>query len=167
MYVQAAIKPNTLLRNGAYGIVMRGVQKCTRGCSSLRGKNKLPLCCIKLDTATDPACGTFGFMIAADRYVRDHTENYDDLSQEQANFEINEAFSGCELVHDTHRLALMNAMLHGIQGPIYWNDTLSDFGKSLKDFDVVLTKICSDSGHCTLSLLPKEQSGYLEGNKAA
>ena len=53
MYAQAAIKSNTLLRNGAYGIVMRGVQKCTRGCSSLRGRKKLPLCCIKLDTATD------------------------------------------------------------------------------------------------------------------
>lgn len=53
MYAQAAIKSNTLLRNGAYGIVMRGVQKCTRGCSSLRDRNKLPLCCIKLDTATD------------------------------------------------------------------------------------------------------------------
>lgn len=25
MYAQAALKPNTLLRNGAYGIVMRGV----------------------------------------------------------------------------------------------------------------------------------------------
>lgn len=53
MYAQVAIKPNPLLRNGAYGIVMRGVQKCTRGCSSLRGRNKLPLCCIKLDTATE------------------------------------------------------------------------------------------------------------------
>ena len=53
MYAQAAIKPNTLLRNGAYGIVMRGVQKCTRGCSSLRGRKRLPLCCIKLDTATE------------------------------------------------------------------------------------------------------------------
>lgn len=31
MYAQVAIKLNTLLRNGAYGIVMRGVQKCTRG----------------------------------------------------------------------------------------------------------------------------------------
>ena len=53
MYSQAAIKPNTLLRNGAYGIVMRGVKKCTRGCSSLRGRKRLPLCCIKLDTATE------------------------------------------------------------------------------------------------------------------
>lgn len=58
MYAQAAIKLNPLLRNGAYGIVMRGVQKCTRGCSSLRGRKRLPLCCIKLDTATDIACGT-------------------------------------------------------------------------------------------------------------
>ena len=58
MYAQAAIKPNTLLRNGAYGIVMRGVQKCTRGCSSLRGRKRLPLCCIKLDTATETAMGT-------------------------------------------------------------------------------------------------------------
>lgn len=62
MYAQAAIKSNTLLRNGAYGIVMRGVQKCTRGCSSLRGRNRLPLCCIKLDTATEPACGTGNFL---------------------------------------------------------------------------------------------------------
>lgn len=30
MYAQVAVKPNLLLRNGAYGIVMRGVQKCTR-----------------------------------------------------------------------------------------------------------------------------------------
>lgn len=56
MYAQAAKNTNTLLRNGAYGIVMRGVQKCTRGCSSLRGRKRLPLCCIKLDTATDPGC---------------------------------------------------------------------------------------------------------------
>lgn len=31
VYTQAAIKPNSLLRNGAYDIVMRGVQKYARG----------------------------------------------------------------------------------------------------------------------------------------
>ena len=65
MYAQVAIKPNPLLRNGAYGIVMRGVQKCTRGCSSLRGRNKLPLCCIKLDTATDPCMGSGHILVYA------------------------------------------------------------------------------------------------------
>lgn len=37
MYAQVAIKPNPLLRNGAYGIVMRGVQKCTRGVFIVKG----------------------------------------------------------------------------------------------------------------------------------
>ena len=31
MYTQTAVKQNPLLRNGAYGIVMRGVHFCTRG----------------------------------------------------------------------------------------------------------------------------------------
>ncbi len=57
MYAQAAIKRNPIRRNGATGIVMRDVQKCTRGCSSLRGRKRLPLCCIKLETATDSPCG--------------------------------------------------------------------------------------------------------------
>mgnify|MGYP000779222073 CR=1 FL=1 len=63
MYALAAIKPNTLLCNGAYGIVMRGVQKCTCVGASLRGRNSAPLCCIKLDTATDGTCGTGYFLI--------------------------------------------------------------------------------------------------------
>ena len=54
-------------------------------------------------------------------------------------WERTQAFSGCELVHDTHRLALMNAMLHDISGPIYLGDTLSNFGKNMKGYDVVLT----------------------------
>lgn len=44
-----------------------------------------------------------------------------------------------ELVHDIHRLALMNAMLHGIEGKIIFGDTLSNVGKELKDYDLVLT----------------------------
>lgn len=69
MYAQAAIKPNTLLRNGAYGIVMRGVHKCTCAGASLRGRYSAPLCCIKLDTATDTACGSGAFLIEAGKKV--------------------------------------------------------------------------------------------------
>lgn len=65
MYAQAAIKPNTLLRNGAYGIVMRGVQKCTCAGASLRSRNSAPLCCIKLDTATDPCMGSGHILVYA------------------------------------------------------------------------------------------------------
>lgn len=91
------------------------------------------------ERCNDPACGTFGFMIAADRYLKDQTDEYFDLSEDQRAFQKQEAFSGCELVHDTHRLALMNAMLHGIEGHILLADTLSTAGKALRGYDLVLT----------------------------
>ena len=87
----------------------------------------------------DPACGTFGFMIAADAFVKSQTDDLFMLSTEQQEFQKKSAFTGCELVHDTHRLALMNAMLHNIEGKIYLGDTLSDLGTRLNSFDVVLT----------------------------
>ena len=91
------------------------------------------------ERCNDPACGTFGFMIAADRYVKEHTNDWMDLTEEQAEFQQKEAFTGGELVHETHRLALMNAMLHDIEGKIYLCDTLSNQGKIMNGFDVVLT----------------------------
>jgi type I restriction enzyme M protein len=78
-------------------------------------------------------------MIAADTYVKKHTNDMFDLDEEQMNFQKYEAFTGGELVHETHRLALMNAMLHDIEGKIYLCDTLSNQGKMLNGFDVVLT----------------------------
>jgi type I restriction enzyme M protein len=78
-------------------------------------------------------------MIAADRYVKEKTHNYFDLKIDSQEFQKKEAFTGCELVHDTHRLSLMNAMLHDIEGEIMLADTLSNQGKRMSGFDVVLT----------------------------
>lgn len=91
------------------------------------------------ERCNDPACGTFGFMIAANQYVREHSDNLFDLDADTAKFEREEAFTGCELVHDAHRLALMNAMLHDIGGQIILGDTLSNVGKTMKGYDLVLT----------------------------
>ena len=91
------------------------------------------------ELCNDPACGTFGFMISAFRYVRAHTNRFKNLDAETAKFEINEAFTGCELVPETRRLALMNELLHGISGRIALGDTLSSFGKQFHGYDVVLT----------------------------
>ena len=124
MYAQAAIQPNPLLRNGAYGIVMRGVQKCTRGCSSLRGRNKLPLCCIKLDTATDPACGTAGFLVASAEYIRSHYE--DTMTNEQWEHFSGPMFTGFDTDRTMLRLSAMNLMLHSITHPeIDYQDSVS------------------------------------------
>ena len=91
------------------------------------------------EKCNDPAAGTFGFMIAADHYMKEKTDNYFDLDTDLAEFQRTEAFSGCELVHETHRLALMNAMLHDIEGNIILGDTLTNTGKQMKDLDVVLS----------------------------
>jgi type I restriction enzyme M protein len=86
----------------------------------------------------DPAAGTFGFMIAANEYLRQKTDNYFKLDAKQRKFQLEKAFSGCELVQDAHRLAIMNAKLHGLESEIMLDDTLSEAGKSMKDFDGVL-----------------------------
>ncbi|HBG70465.1 MAG: SAM-dependent methyltransferase [Bacteroidetes bacterium GWF2_43_63] len=90
------------------------------------------------ELCNDPACGTFGFMVLVDKYLR---AKYDDYYADgvDANFQRTKALSGCELVQETHRLALMNAMLHEIDGPIYFADTLSQAGEKLKGYDLVLT----------------------------
>ena len=87
----------------------------------------------------DPAAGTFGFMVAANDYLREQTDDYFDLSAREQDFEKHEAFSGMELVQDTHRLALMNEYLHDIDGRLELGDSLAAAGKWMKDFDVVLT----------------------------
>ncbi len=87
----------------------------------------------------DPACGTFGFMIVADQYLKKKYDNYFDVTTEQQTFQRRQAFTGIELVRDAHRLALMNAMLHNIEGEIRHADALSTEGKVFKDYDVILT----------------------------
>ncbi|WP_027956345.1 N-6 DNA methylase [Halobacillus kuroshimensis] len=87
----------------------------------------------------DPAAGTFGFMISADQYLKNKTDDYFDLDPESARFQKEEAFTGMELVQGTHRLALMNALLHDMEGRLEHGDSLSGNGKWIKNFDVILT----------------------------
>lgn len=91
------------------------------------------------ERCNDPAAGTFGFMIAADHHLKEQTDNYYDLSQEEIEFQKRQAFTGMELVKDTHRLAIMNALLHDMEGRLEQGDTLSSNGKWMKNFNVVLT----------------------------
>nr|WP_324257064.1 N-6 DNA methylase [Cellvibrio fontiphilus] len=94
------------------------------------------------ETIQDPAAGTAGFLIAADKYIKDHTDNLFDLTQKQREFQLNNAFIGVELVPSTRRLALMNCLLHGMEGDdegvVHLGNALGDTGKSLQKVDVVL-----------------------------
>ena len=130
----------TAYKYSVAGHLSFGAPKCEKAQkSSGFWANRTYWLCIKDNVLIDPACGTFGFMIAAHQYVKDHTDDFFDLDADTAEFERTKAFTGCELVHDTHRLALMNAMLHDIDGKILLGDTLSNLGKSMKGYDLVAT----------------------------
>lgn len=124
MYAQAAIKSNILLRNGAYGIVMRGVHFCTCAGASLRSRNSVPLCCIIYMTVYDPACGTAGFLVSAAEYIRRH---YDDvMTNEQWEHFAGDAFTGFDTDRTMLRISAMNLMLHSISHPeINYKDSVS------------------------------------------
>ncbi len=87
----------------------------------------------------DPACGTAGFLISADRHIKSKTKGLKSLSKAEARFQREQAFVGVELVDQTHRLALMNATLHGIYSPILLGDALSPTGANLPLADLILT----------------------------
>lgn len=87
------------------------------------------------DVIQDPAAGTGGFLIAAHHYLREH-HDFDSLTEKQQRKLRRNTFYGMEHVQDTHRLALMNLMLHGIDsdpeaGGIRYGDTLSPDGQAL------------------------------------
>lgn len=91
------------------------------------------------EVVQDPAAGTGGFLIASDRYIKQHTDDLFDLSEAEQSFQRYQAFYGIELVQDAHRLLLMNMMLHGIEGAVSLGDTLSPDGQRLAKADVILT----------------------------
>jgi type I restriction enzyme M protein len=91
------------------------------------------------EVVQDPAAGTGGFLVAADSYVKAHTDNLYQLSAAEGSFQRTQAFRGLELVPDTHRLCLMNLLLHGIESAVENGDTLSPDGVQLGKADVVLS----------------------------
>jgi type I restriction enzyme M protein len=97
----------------------------------------------------DPAAGTAGFLIEADKYIKSKTNDLDDLDDIGQEFQMKRAFVGLELVPETRRLALMNWLLHDIEGPsenstevggaIRLGNSLGNDGENLPKANVILT----------------------------
>ena len=97
------------------------------------------------DIIQDPASGTGGFLIAAHHYIQNH-EDMATWTEKQLKNYYTRTYYGMEHVQDTHRLALMNLMLHGIDSDsseehagIRYGDTLSPQGKALPKATLILT----------------------------
>ena len=87
----------------------------------------------------DPAAGTGGFLVAADMYIKSQTNDLYELTAAQQAFQRDKAYVGLELVIDTHKLCLMNLMLHSIEGGVLNGDTLSPDGQELGKADLIMT----------------------------
>lgn len=95
------------------------------------------------DIIQDPAAGTGGFLIAANRYIGENGDP-DSWTEKQKRKHRHNTFYGMEHVQDTHHLALMNLMLHGIEfdpqgAGIRYGDTLSPEGEALPKATLILS----------------------------
>ncbi len=99
------------------------------------------------ETVQDPAAGTAGFLIAADAHIKARTDKLYDLNERQRSFQRSQAFIGMELVPGTRRLALMNCLLHGMEGfadansagVVHLGNTLGSAGTTLPKSDIILS----------------------------
>lgn len=87
----------------------------------------------------DPAAGTCGFLIYADKYIKKETDDLFKLKTSEQEFQKKDAFYGIELVEVTHRLALMNLMLHDMESNLVQGSALGEPGASLKPADIILS----------------------------
>lgn len=91
------------------------------------------------EVISDPAAGTLGFITRADAYIKAATDDLFDLSEAEQAFQRKQAFYAIELVPDTQRLALMNALLHDIDCDILLGDSLAPLGANTPKSNVILT----------------------------
>jgi len=108
------------------------------------------------ETILDPACGTAGFLITAHEWIKFKNSDPknleeregrkigygDKLNKEQWQFLSKSTFHGYDVGSEMQRLALMNLILHGIEGAhVRRKDTVAgaEDEEDLRRFDVVLT----------------------------
>ena len=108
------------------------------------------------ETIFDPACGSAGFLITVYEWLKYENSNKknieerdgreigygDKLNKEQWQFLTTKTFHGYDVDPEMVRLALMNLILHGIEGAhVRRKDTVAgaEDEEDLRRFDVVLT----------------------------
>ena len=101
------------------------------------------MCPTLKDIIQDPAAGTGGFLIAANRYIQEHEDPTNWTPAQKKKYETN-TFYGMEFVPDTFRMGCMNLMLHGVgsdpaKAGMRCGDTLSLEGQELPEASLILT----------------------------
>ena len=90
-------------------------------------------------TICDPACGTAGFLVAAEEYLTaNHKREIFFDRKQKAHFQ-NEMFHGYDMDRTMLRIGAMNMMTHGVDRPnIQYRDSLSDQNTDREKYDLIL-----------------------------
>ena len=90
-------------------------------------------------TICDPACGTAGFLVAAEEYLTANHKREIFFDRKQKLHFQNEMFHGYDMDRTMLRIGAMNMMTHGVDRPtIEDRDSLSDQNPDREKFDLIL-----------------------------
>lgn len=95
--------------------------------------------CIIFSSATDPACGTSGFLVASGEYLKEKRRDEIFYDREKKEHYMNRMFHGYDMDRTMLRIGAMNMMTHGIENPsIEYRDSLSDQNGDREMYSLVL-----------------------------
>lgn len=95
--------------------------------------------CINDGVATDPACGTSGFLVAAGEYLKENKKDEIFFDKQKKDHYMNHMFHGYDMDRTMLRIGAMNMMTHGIDNPVIeYRDSLSDQNTDKDKYSLVL-----------------------------
>lgn len=95
--------------------------------------------CINDGVATDPACGTSGFLVAAGEYLKETKKKEIFYDRQKKEHYMNHMFHGYDMDRTMLRIGAMNMMTHGIDNPfIEYRDSLSDQNPDKETYSLIL-----------------------------
>ena len=90
-------------------------------------------------TICDPACGTAGFLVAAEEYLMENHKKEIFFDKVKKDHFLNHMFFGYDMDRTMLRIGAMNMMTHGVDSPfIEYRDSLSDQNPDKEKFDLIL-----------------------------
>lgn len=105
----------------------------------VKGVSGASLHCINFGMATDPACGTSGFLVAAGEYLKENRRDEIFFDKKKKEHYMNQMFHGYDMDRTMLRIGAMNMMTHGIDNPfIEYRDSLSDQNSDKDMYSLVL-----------------------------
>ncbi len=105
----------------------------------VNGVSGASLHCINFGVATDPACGTSGFLVAASEYLKEKRKEDVFFNRQNKDHYMNHMFHGFDMDRTMLRIGAMNMMTHGVDNPfIEYRDSLSDQNPDREKYSLCL-----------------------------